>query len=55
MFERLGSDEVEVLWAALIAMVDDVHAPQDQLTDEHWIVAERLRHRLNEIMEWNQV
>lgn len=35
-------DETSACWAALVALVDDVHAPQDQLTLEQWSAAETL-------------
>jgi len=38
----LSRDEVHVLWAAMQAMVDDNHAPQDTLTKEQWDLALRL-------------
>lgn len=38
---RLGAAEYKATWAALYAMVHDVHSPQDYLTDEEWEAAER--------------
>jgi len=43
----------KVLWAAMAAMVKDVHAPQDNLTAEEWQVAGRLLATLNEEMNDN--
>ncbi len=42
---------LKVLWAALAAMVADVHAPQDQLTPEEWDVAHKLLDSLKEEIE----
>lgn len=36
------SDELTACWAALVAFVQDIHAPQDQLTEAQWKAAERL-------------
>jgi len=33
---------LKVLWAAMYAMVKDVHAPQDRLSGAEWQTAERL-------------
>ena len=33
---------VRVLWAAMCAMVKDLYAPQDMLTDADWRQAERV-------------
>lgn len=38
----LGPVECKVIWAALCSMVKDIHAPQDQLTEGEWFVAEKL-------------
>lgn len=36
------SDELIACWAALVALVDDIHAPQDNLTEAQWQAAERI-------------
>jgi hypothetical protein len=36
------SGDLKIVWAALCAMVLDVHAPQDNLTADEWEQAERL-------------
>jgi hypothetical protein len=36
------STEVRACWAALVAYVEDVHAPQDQLSEKEWKAAEVL-------------
>jgi len=36
------TDEQHALWAAFVALIEDVHAPQDQLTEVQWQAAERL-------------
>jgi hypothetical protein len=38
----LSEEEIFVVWAALEAMVEDIHAPQDGLTEEQWELAARL-------------
>lgn len=43
----MASDELVACWAALVAYVDDIHAPQDNLTTEQWAAAERLTNVLN--------
>lgn len=44
---------VRVLWAALCAMTLDVHAPQDQLSSDEWMLAERLFISLDQEMNQN--
>lgn len=44
-------DEIVAVWAALCAMVEDVHAPQDNLTEAQWAAAERLHARLTAILD----
>lgn len=46
----LSADEVSVVWAALCAMVLDVHAPQDQLTERDHETAAALFKRLDAAM-----
>lgn len=38
----MASDEITACWAALVAFVEDVHAPQDQLTEAQWKAAQLL-------------
>lgn len=38
----MATDEAVASWAALVAYVEDVHAPQDNLTERQWQAAERL-------------
>lgn len=40
--DALGPVERKVIWAALCAMVKDIHCPQDQLTEGEWLVASKL-------------
>jgi hypothetical protein len=44
--EVLSTSDEYVVWAALSAMVDDVHCAQDQLTEEQWAHASNLFQRL---------
>lgn len=37
----MTDDQTAAIWAALVAFVEDVHAPQDQLTAEQWTAAEQ--------------
>lgn len=39
----------KVLWAAMWAMVQDVHSPQDMLTDEEWNHADVVHRILDQI------
>jgi hypothetical protein len=43
----LTEPELKVLHAAMIAMVHDVHQPQDNMTVDQWKVAEDLCDRLD--------
>ena len=45
--EGMGDDTLRVLWAAMCAMTQDVHAPQDHLTDEQWQAAHEIYDKLN--------
>ncbi len=38
---------LKVLWAAMCAMTQDVHSPQDNLSPEEWAVADRIFAKLN--------
>lgn len=42
----LTSNEAHAVWAALVALVLDVHAPQYNLGEAHWNAAEALFNRL---------
>ncbi len=37
-----SGDDAHTIWAALVAMIQDVHAPQYTLTDAQWQAAERM-------------
>lgn len=39
---ELSKTETYVVFAALCAMVEDNHSPQDTMTEEQWDVAEQL-------------
>lgn len=39
---KLDADGLSALWTAMAAMVDDVHAPMDCLSEAEWAAAERL-------------
>lgn len=43
----MSEDEKVALWAALVAMLDDVHQPQDNLTEAQWAAAELLLVKLD--------
>jgi hypothetical protein len=47
----LTPGEQYVVFAALAAMVADVHAVQDQMTDEQWTLAEEVYKRLTKIVD----
>ncbi len=51
MIDLMDTQTLTVVWAAFVAMVDDVHAPQDQLDDGELAVADRLRTLLTNEME----
>lgn len=38
----MSTDEAIACWAALVAYVQDIHQPQDNLTEAQWKAAERL-------------
>jgi hypothetical protein len=40
--KTLTRDETVACWAAMVALVEDVHAPQDQLTEVQWQAAEQV-------------
>lgn len=39
---------LKVLWAAMTAMVKDVHAPQDRLSPSEWEMAAKILQTLDE-------
>lgn len=39
---QLDPVQLHAVWAAMISMVEDVHAPQDQMTEEQWMAAEAI-------------
>lgn len=45
------SDELAACWAALVAFVEDVHAPQDQLTEAQWRAAEQEFGELGDLIQ----
>lgn len=44
---KFTDEEIYLLWAAMAAMSEDVHTPQDNLTVEQWATAELLFRRLD--------
>ncbi len=42
-----ADDDLEVLFAAMLSMVEDNHSAQDQLSPEQWERAERVYAQLN--------
>lgn len=44
----LTNGDVKIVWAALQAMVNDVHAPQDNMTEAQWNRAEELLNAVDE-------
>jgi len=47
----LNAEEQYVVFAALCTMVEDVHAPQDTMTEEQWGIAENVYRRLTKIVD----
>jgi hypothetical protein len=43
----MAPNETYVVWAALQAMVNDIHQPQDQLSPRDWLIAEEMLARLD--------
>lgn len=43
-------NDIEILWAAMQAMVHEFHAPQDNLTPDQWARAEKLLASLDAAM-----
>lgn len=46
-FKYWTPKDIYVLWAAMVAMVQDIHSPQDNLTEQQWERAERLLQELD--------
>lgn len=50
---RFNNEDVYILWAAMQAMVNDIHAPQDNMGDAQWSravdVLRRLDDRVNKV------
>ena len=44
---------IKVLWAAMCAMTQDIHSPQDNLTAEEWTKAEGVFSILDEVINGN--
>ena len=44
---RLTNEDLRVLWAAMQAMVNDIHAPQDTMSEAEWDRAEFLTKALD--------
>lgn len=40
---------LKVLWAAMCSMTQDIHSPQDSLSEEEWEVADRVFAQLDEV------
>lgn len=51
----LSQDEEVAVFAALCAMVEDVHAPQDQMSDDQWKSARDLFHRIEARLNQDKV
>jgi hypothetical protein len=47
----LSPEEQYVVFAALCAMVEDIHTVQDQMTEEQWALAQKLLARLTKNVE----
>lgn len=45
---HITPNDLRVLWASMQAMVNDIHAPQDTLTEKQWVRAERLMRELDD-------
>lgn len=48
---RISPEEQYVIFAALCVMIDDVHAVQDQMTEEQWALAESFYRRLTKLVD----
>lgn len=51
VLKALKEDELFAVWAALCVMTQDVHAPQDCLTEEQWAAAEKLYEKLTDFVD----
>lgn len=49
----LTAEEIEIVWAAMYAMVEDFHAPQERLNLDQWRKAVSLLRRLDVEMNAN--
>jgi hypothetical protein len=49
----LSKRDVAIVWAALQAMVNDIHAPQDEMSEEQWARAEELLEELDSKVDWS--
>lgn len=47
----ITNKEVEVIWAALVSMVEENHQPQDNLTADQWVIAENLLAEVSAVMD----
>lgn len=50
-YRILGPDEIAPVWAAMIAMVEEIHAAHDNLSSDEWVTAERICADLTKIMD----
>lgn len=50
----LTNGDIRIVWAALQAMVNDVCAPQDNLTEAQWAQAEELLDALDGKVQWDR-
>jgi len=48
---ELDEDQLRVVWSAMMAMVEDNHAPQDTMSEEQWTKARALCKKLTEEMD----
>lgn len=49
----LNDRDVAIVWAALQAMVNDIHAPQDEMGEAQWARAEELLQELDSKVDWS--
>lgn len=43
-------ETIKVLWTAMCAMTQDVHCPQDQLSETQWALAYKVFHCLGDAL-----
>lgn len=61
MLDMNDPKTVKVLWAAMCAMVEDIHSPQDTMTLDDWAVANQIYQQLDTAMnsiadqKWNEI